>query len=108
MRKTNTEKLTSQSLISRRALLVGGVQAALVGVLGARMHYLPITRKSQILMCAPVRVAKFTTDSTVLRSLSEEMAKSTQDCAVWISRDRSIKNRNSAGSIELIISGPLR
>ena len=79
MRKTNTEKLTSQSLISRRALLVGGVQAALVGVLGARMHYLPITRKSQILMCAPVRVAKFTTDSTVLRSLSEEMAKSTQD-----------------------------
>jgi penicillin-binding protein 2 len=48
MRKTNTEKLTSQSLISRRALLVGGVQAALVGVLGARMHYLQVQESDQL------------------------------------------------------------
>jgi len=42
MRKSTNEKQTSQAIVSRRTLLVGGIQAGLVGVLRARMHYLQV------------------------------------------------------------------
>ncbi|WP_273486053.1 penicillin-binding protein 2, partial [Lentibacter algarum] len=47
MRKSTNEKQTSQAIVSRRTLLVGGIQAGLVGVLGARMHYLQVQESDQ-------------------------------------------------------------
>jgi len=47
MRKSNNEKLTSQAIVSRRTLLVGGLQAGLVSILGARMHYLQVQQSDQ-------------------------------------------------------------
>ncbi|WP_282058636.1 penicillin-binding protein 2 [Lentibacter algarum] len=47
MRKSSNEKQTSQAIVSRRTLLVGGIQAGLVGVLGARMHYLQVQESDQ-------------------------------------------------------------
>ena len=47
MRKSTNEKQTSQAIVSRRTLLVGGIQAWLVGVLGARMHYLQVQESDQ-------------------------------------------------------------
>lgn len=47
MRKSTNEKQTSQAIVNRRTLLVGGIQAGLVGVLGARMHYLQVQESDQ-------------------------------------------------------------
>ena len=47
MRKSTNEKHTSQAIVSRRTLLVGGIQAGLVGVFGARMHYLHVQESDQ-------------------------------------------------------------
>ena len=47
MRKSTNEKQTSQAIVSRRTLLVGGIQAGLVGVLGARMLYLQVQESDQ-------------------------------------------------------------
>ena len=47
MRKSTNEKQTSQAIVSRRTLLVGGIQAGLVDVLGARMHYLQVQESDQ-------------------------------------------------------------
>lgn len=52
MRKSTNEKQTSQAIISRRTLLVGGIQAGLVGVLGARMHYLQVQESDQFRLLA--------------------------------------------------------
>ena len=47
MRKSASEKTQSQALVTRRSLLVGGLQAGLVGALGARMHYLQVQESDQ-------------------------------------------------------------
>ena len=47
MRKSPGEKNRSQAIVTRRSLLVGGVQAGLVGVLGARMHFLQVSQSDQ-------------------------------------------------------------
>lgn len=47
MRKSTGEKNRSQAIVTRRSLLVGGLQAGLVGVLGARMHYLQVSQSDQ-------------------------------------------------------------
>ncbi|MBU2980907.1 penicillin-binding protein 2 [Lentibacter algarum] len=47
MRKSASEKTQSQALVTRRSLLVGGLQVGLVGALGARMHFLQVQQSDQ-------------------------------------------------------------
>lgn len=91
MRKSTNEKQTSQAIVSRRTLLVGGIQAGLVGVLGARMHYLQVQESDQFRFLAEENRIKITlippARGQVFDRTGRPLAQNVQSYRVTITRE---------------------